>query len=296
MPNAPTVSRCLLVVCALLGLAPIPRSAAETTLDRITRTGELVAATRDDAPPFAFRDAEGRLSGLSVDLIEAVRAALSRTIGRDIRVSFVMVSSSTRLAVIETGKADLNCETATVTWAREQRVDFTLPIFRDGTRILTHRDRLSRIQDLAEMRVGIVEGSVTGQILKERLPDIALKPYPSMPLAMQAMEAGEVDGIANVGIVLRGLLSSAASRQGMVIVPRGDALGYETIACMVPQNDSVWRDFVNGVLRDLLRGVDSYRGGYATIYDRWFGRGAAISYPLDERTVQFFRAMNVWQD
>ena len=296
MPNLMVVLRYVLVAGAVAWLTPATRAAAETTLDRITRTGVLIAATRDDAPPFAFRDTEGRLSGLSVDLIEAVRAALSRAIGRDIRTSFVTVSSTTRLAVIENRQADLNCETATVTWGREQRVDFTLPIFRDGTRILTHRDRLGRIQDLADMRVGIVDGSVTGQILKERLPDVVLHPYPSMPAAMRAMEAGEVDGIANIGIVLRGLMSSSASRQGMVIVPRGDALGYETIACMVPQNDSAWRDFVNGVLRDLLRGVDAYRGGYASIYDRWFGRGAAISYPLDERTVQFFRAMNAWQD
>lgn len=50
------------------------------------------------------------------------------------------------------------------------------------------------------------------------------------------------------------------------------------------------------MLRDLLRGIEAYRGGYMAIYDRWFGRGAAIAYPLDERTVQFFVDVNAWQD
>jgi hypothetical protein len=65
---------------------------------------------------------------------------------------------------------------------------------------------------------------------------------------------------------------------------------------MVPQDDSHWRDFVNGVLRDLFRGIDAYRGGYTEIYERWFGREAEIAYPLDERTVQFFLSTLVWLD
>jgi len=146
------------------------------------------------------------------------------------------------------------------------------------------------------MRIGIVQGSVTGRILTERIPGISLSPYPDMPAALRALEASEVDGIANVGIVLRGLLPQAKKRQGLVIVPRGEALGYETLACLLPENDSKWRDFVNGVLRDLFRGIEAYRGGYADIYERWFGREADIAYPLDERTVRFFLSSLVWLD
>lgn len=273
-----------------------PAAAAEPTLDRIARTGTLLAGTRDDAPPFAFRDPQGKIVGLSVDLIEEVRKALSAKLGKDIRTQHVPVTTQTRLDVIENGTADLVCETATVTWARENRVDFTLPIFRDGTRILAYRDTINRMRDLSQLRVGIVEGAVTGRVLRDRLPGVTIKPYPSMPAALAALEAAEVDGIANVGIVLRGLIPSANRRQGLVIVPRGDALGYEAIACIVPQNDSQWRDFVNGVLRDLFRGIEAYRGGYVDIYQRWFGRDAEMAYPLDDNAVRFFQATLVWLD
>ncbi len=271
-------------------------AAAEPTLDRIARTGTLLAGTRDDAPPFAFRNPQGKLVGLSVDLIEEVRKALTVKFGKPVQTHIVPVTTQTRLDVIENHTADLVCETATVTWAREQRVDFTLPIFRDGTRILAYRDTLANVRDLSQLRIGIVQGAVTGRVLRERLPGVEIKPYSSMPAALSALEAEEVDGIANVGIVLRGLISTATRRQGLVIVPRGDALGYETIACLVPQNDSQWRDFVNGVLRDLFRGIETYRGGYADIYQRWFGRDAAMSYPLDENAVRFFQSTLVWLD
>jgi len=291
------ISPCLAALVVVLLLACPGRIAlAETTLDRIARTGVLNAGTRQDAPPFSFRDKRGDLVGLSVDLIEAVRAALSSRLGRPVRTEQTLVTSQTRMTVIESGQVDLVCETATVTWEREGRVDFSLPIFRDGTRILAYRDIIDRIRDMRDMRIGIVQGSVTGRILTERIPGISLSPYPDMPAALRALEASEVDGIANVGIVLRGLLPQAKKRQGLVIVPRGEALGYETLACLLPENDSKWRDFVNGVLRDLFRGIEAYRGGYADIYERWFGREADIAYPLDERTVRFFLSSLVWLD
>ena len=268
----------------------------EPVLDRIARTGVLVAATKDDSPPFAFRDHDGQLVGFSIDLIEEVRKALAKKLGREVRTQDVLVTTMTRLSVIEDRQADLGCDTATMTWPRQQHVDFTLPIFRDGTRILAYRDTISTIADLRDLRVGVVEGSVTGEILREKMPDIALAWYPTMPAALHALESGDVGGIANVGIALRGLMPSAGKRQGLVIVPRGEALGYETIACMVPKDDSRWRDFVNGVLRDAFRGIDAYRGTYVTIYERWFGRDAAIAYPLDERTVQFFLSTLTWLD
>ncbi len=268
----------------------------ESMLDRVAHTGVLVAGTRDDAPPFAFRDSQGRLVGFSVDLIEEVRKALAQKIGRDMQTDYVIVTPMTRLSAVADHKVDLACETASVTWPRQQRVDFTLPIFRDGTRILAYRDTVSRARDLHDLRIGILDGSVTGEILQHKLHDIALTSYSTMPTALHALETGQVDGIANVGIVLRGMLSEASKREGLVIVPRGEALGYETMACMVPQNDSRWRDFVNGVFRELFRGIDEYRGGYVSIYDRWFGRDANITYPLDERTVQFFLSTLVWLD
>ncbi len=284
------------LVAAILLICPGRVALAETTLDRIARTGVLNAGTRQDAPPFAFRDRQGNLVGLSVDLIEAVRLALAARFDRPVRTEHAMVTSQTRMNVIETGQVDLVCETATVTWEREGRVDFSLPIFRDGTRILAYRETIDRVRDMRDMRVGIVQGSVTGRVLIEKLPGITLVPYPNMPDALRALEAADVDGIANVGIVLRGLLSQASKRHGLVIVPRGEALGYETLACLLPENDSKWRDFVNGVLRDLLRGIEAYRGGYAGIYERWFGREADIAYPLDERTVRFFQSSLVWLD
>jgi polar amino acid transport system substrate-binding protein len=291
------MTRHLLVFTLLLtAIGPALAAPPESVLDRIGRTGVLSAATRDDAPPFSFRGADGQLAGFSVDLIEEVRKALAVKFERDIRTDMMVVSPATRLSVIEGGQADLVCETATETWSRQQHVDFSLPIFRDGTRVLAYRDTIDRAADLHDMRIGALDGGVTGEILQHKLHDVKLRLYPNAATALRALESGEVDGVANVGIVLRGMISQATKPQGLVIIPRGEALGYETIACLLPQNDSQWRNFVNGVFRGLFRGIDEYRGRYVAIYDRWFGRDAGIDYPLDERTVQFYLATLAWLD
>ena len=286
----------LLTACVLAAALPVGSARAETALERIARTGVLSAGTREDAAPFAFLDPQGQRVGLSVDLIEEVRKALSVKLGREVRTEFTTVTPSTRLQVVEEGRVDLVCEIATATWAREQRIDFTLPIFRDGTRILAYRDTVARAGTLADLRIGMVTGSTTEGILRRKLAGAELTPYPNMLDALRALEKGEVDGIANVGIVLRGLLPKAEKPNGLVIVPRGEALGYEAMACIVPSNESAWRDFVNGVLRDLFKGIEVYHGGYADIYQRWFGRDAEIAYPLDQRSAQFFADMLIWLD
>lgn len=278
---------------ALVAIAP---AAAGPTLDRVLRTGTLNAGTRDDAPPFAFRDRDGAIRGFSVDLIEAVRAEIERRTGRPIATRFVIVTTQTRLEAIESGAADLVCETATVTWARQQRVDFSLPIFRDGTRVLGYRERLLSITDPAGLRVGVVEGSVTARVLAQAWPGVTPLPFASMPAALVDLEAGKLDAIANVGVVLRGLMERAERKAGLMIMPRGDALGYETLACPLPPNDSEWRNLVNGALRELVRGIGDYRGGYYDIYQRWFGRDAALPYPLDAAQARFFHHMQIWLD
>jgi polar amino acid transport system substrate-binding protein len=262
----------------------------------VLRAGTLNAGTRDDAPPFAFRDKDGTVKGFSVDLIEAIRAAVARHTGQSIATRLLIVTTQTRLGAIETGAADLVCETATITWARQQRVDFSLPIFRDGTRIMGYRERLSHVADPASLRIGVVEGAVTARLLEEAWPGVTPLPFPSMPAALDRLQAGELDAIANVGVVLRGLMAGAERKAGLMILPRGDALGYETLACALPPNDSEWRNLVNGALLDLLRGIGEYRGGYYEIYQRWFGRDAALPYPLDAQAARFLRNLRIWLD
>ena len=59
----------LMVAMLILGLAGI--SAAETTLEKIKRTGVFTVGTRTGSPPFAYINKQNEWVGFSIDLAAA---------------------------------------------------------------------------------------------------------------------------------------------------------------------------------------------------------------------------------
>ena len=63
---------------------------AETTLQKISRTGEFVIGYRTDASPLSYENAQGEPSGYSVDLCRRIAAQVKLHLGRDdIETKFV---------------------------------------------------------------------------------------------------------------------------------------------------------------------------------------------------------------
>lgn len=281
----------LLVVGACLVTA---QSAMAGVLQRIAETGVLRAGTRLDAIPFAFPGKDGAPNGFSVDLLEEIREAAEKRLGRPIKMDLSIVTSANRFEKIRDGDVDIVCEISTPTWQREKLVDFTIPFFRDGTRILVFRDTLRTTPEVKDMVVGIAEGTTTAAILEQELPGIVTKTYPTMDDAFAALTRGEVQGVANIGIILLGLARKIDPNRSVVLLPRTEPLSNEAMACVLPQGDSEWRDFVNQTIVGLTSGLADYRGRYMELYDKWFGRDGIMVYPLDRTTRDYLLQTNIW--
>ena len=263
-------------------------------LDRIAEDGVMRAGTRANAPPFARKTASGEFEGFSVDLLGEFRAAVERLVGRAVRLELVEVTPADRLERVAGGEIDIVCGITTPTWGREELVDFSLPFFRDGTRVMVYREHAGPGADLGRFEIGVVEGTTTVAIVKDRLPAAGLRIYADMGEAMRGLDADEVHGVANVGVTLLGLAERAEPRRSVVLLPRTQALATETLACVLPQNDSPWRDLVNRTLVDMFADVDDFNGRYEEIYERWFGRDGALFYPLDRGTRDYLANVSIW--
>ena len=271
--------------------------AAAGVLDRIAAEGVLRAGTRDHVSPFAARDAEGRFRGFSVEMIEAVRDALAARLGRDIVLDLAEVDAASRIGAVESGALDITCDIASPTWAREARIDFSLSIFFNGTRVLVERDvAAGGLDGLDAARIGVVAASTTIGVVRAALPAARIEEFPDMEAALAALQAGRLDGISNISIILRDLQRQAAQPGRYVLLPRSGYLNAEPMACILPEDDSAWRDFVNRTIADLLEGVEEYRGGYYEAYRRWFGPEAELHYPLSREAIEHFRQIRIWLD
>lgn len=283
----------ILVLAALAAAGP-PAPAAAGVLDRIGESGVMRAGTRASAAPFAHRTASGTFEGFSVDLLGEFRQAAEKELERPVRLELSEVTPTDRLKRVASGEIDIVCGITTPTWDREAEVDFSLPFFRDGTRVMVYREHAGRGADIGRLEIGVVKDTTTVAVLKDRLPGAKLRIYPNMGAAMQGLQAAEIRGVANVGVVLLGLAEKARPRRSVVLLPRTRALATETLACVLPQNDSPWRDLVNRTLVDMFADLGDFGGRYAEVYDRWFGRDGALFYPLDRNTRDYLGGISIW--
>lgn len=275
---------------------PRVATAGSGILDRIAETGVIRAGTRASAAPFATLE-NGRFSGFSVDLLHMIAERVGERLDRPVSLQIESVSTQTRLQRLEAGALDIVCGLTTPTWQRERRVDFTVPIFVDGTRVLTWR-RLGKrgLAGLEGRRVGVLANSTTERIVALALPSARTVAFEDMTSAIAALEGGEVSGVANIGVLLESLRADTGDSISLMLVPSGGSLKREFMSCAVPENNSDFRDTVNRALVSSYDGLRDFSGTYADIYFRWFGVDGEVYYPLTNGRRDALLAARIWAD
>jgi ABC-type amino acid transport substrate-binding protein len=282
-----TIRRAGAAVLALAVLADGGAPAwAETTLEKIGRTGTLIVGARTGSPPFGYRSAESQWVGFSIDLARLVHARVEKSVGKPVRFELKESTPATRVALLTSGAVDLIAGTATITRARRERLDFSSVFFVTGAQLLVKRGGSIRsIRDLGGKRVGVLQGSTSERAIREKQPQAHLVPFPDQPAAFAALGQGKVDAYANDGVQLAGLKAKAPAPGDWDVV--GEPFTYEPYGMAMRKGDS---DFRNLVDVTLMEAIES--GEYEKRYEKWFGPRGEVPYPLSE-TARIFLQMQV---
>src|SRR5262249_47047984 len=114
------ITTAFLLAFAIVGLSA-ERSSAETTLEKIKRTGVFLAGVRPDYAPFGSLDNNGEPVGFGPELSKIFADKLG------VQVKYVLVSSATRIPMIQNGTIDADVGLTTPTKQRNEQIDFTTP-------------------------------------------------------------------------------------------------------------------------------------------------------------------------
>jgi len=263
-----------LVAIALL-LAGKSPAGAETTLEKIARTGVLTIGTRTGSPPFAYINQKNEWVGFSIDLVEQlVLPPLSKKAGKPVKLEKKESTPPTRIPLLTSNAVDLIAETMTDTRSRRDSVDFSLTFFVTGAQFLVKKGSpIKGIKNIGGKRVAAQQGSTNARIIRERAPKAQLREFPDQPAAFQALAQGQVDGYTNDGIQLAGLKAKAPKPGAWDIV--GEFYSYEPYGMALRKGDSDFRAVVNN---GLMEGIDS--GRFFEIYEKWFGPKGEVPYPM----------------
>ena len=263
-----------LVAIALL-LAGESPAGAETTLEKIARTGVLTIGTRTGSPPFAYINQKNEWVGFSIDLVEQlVLPPLAKKAGKPVKLEKKESAPPTRIPLLSSNAVDLIAETMTDTRSRRDSVDFSLTFFVTGAQFLVKKGSpIKGIKNIGGKRVAAQQGSTNARIIRERVPKAQLREFPDQPAAFQALAQGQVDAYTNDGIQLAGLKAKAPKPGAWDIV--GEFYSYEPYGMALRKGDSDFRAVVNN---GLMEGIDS--GRFFEIYEKWFGPKGEVPYPM----------------
>jgi ABC-type amino acid transport substrate-binding protein len=273
---------CLALICVLT------RSAAgvwaETTLEKIERTGSLTIGTRTGSPPFAYVNKNNDWVGFSIDLVEkSILPVIAKKLNKPIKLEKKESAPPTRIPLLTSNAVDLIAETMTDTQSRRDSVDFSLTYFATGAQFLVKKGSpVKGIQSIAGKRIAAQQGSTNARIIRERVPNAKLLEFPDQPAAFQALAQGQVQAYTNDGIQLAGLKAKAPKPDDWLVV--GDFYSYEPYGMAMRKNDSDFRQAVN---IGLMEAIES--GKYFEIYDKWFGPKGEVPYPLAPDTKRFLQ-------
>src|SRR3990172_8613111 len=130
----------MLTLLVAIALGAVTPAMAETTLEKIARTGVLTIGARTGSPPFAFVDNQNQWVGFSIDLVEQlILPTLSKKVGKPVKLEKKESTPPTRIPLLASNAVDLIAETMTDTRSRRDSVDFSLTFFVTGAQFLVKK-------------------------------------------------------------------------------------------------------------------------------------------------------------
>lgn len=266
---------------------------AEPILDKIEKTGKVTMGFREGSVPFGYIDTHGNWVGFGLDVGSEIVSALSEKFGKTIELVKKPMNPKTRINMVVNGTVDMGIGSTTITLAREEVVDFSLPYFLTGTRLLVPKG--SPIRDfpgVAAKRVGMGSGStanikgmdnaVASGLVKPTCKKVLFEEHNKGFLALQQ---GKIHAYFTDASILAGMKAKAKNPDDWEIV--GRYLTYEPYGILLPENQGEWRDFVNATLIKMIKS-----GRFEAIYDKWFGPDGEVPLAMSNEYKVLLKALS----
>lgn len=258
----------LMAVSAFLGCMSPAISHADT-VSKIRETKNIAIGFQESSVPFSFLDENKKPVGYAIDLCLKVVESIQKELKLpSLNITYVPVTSSSRIPAIVEGKADIECGTTINTPERRKQVAFTIAHFVSAGRLGVKADSsIKSWNDMRNKRVVITKGAVYMPFVKERneasklnMTFVEGKDHQN---SFDMMARGEADAFAMGDVVLYGLKAKAKDPSAFAIV--GEPITTDAYAIMFRKDEPAFKTLVDN---EIARVMTS--GEMTKLYDKWF--------------------------
>ena len=244
----------------LVGAVLAAPALAETTLEKIKRTGVMTTANSFEYAPFGYIE-NGKMVGLDVDLGEEV----ARRMG--VKIIFEKIDFKGIIAALTSGRLDVLV--TALTWApdRAERLLFSEPYF-DGGVGAAYRDpvKISKIDDVKGKHVGAQLGSAGERYFRETVGTgnvASFKTYDTILLALKDLENGRTE------VVISALPAVRYAMRNMPTLRVTAAWDSRPVGINTRKVD---QDLMNEINKHMI--AIKQEGLLDKLTTKWFGSGA----------------------
>ncbi len=240
------------------------------TLQKIKESGTIVVGYRDSSIPFSYiaddpKQPMGYAHDLEMKIVEAVKENLNMP---DLKVRYNLITSQTRIPLVQNGTVDFECGSTTNNVERQEQVAFSNGFFEIGTRLLTKVDSgIKDFEDLKGKRLVTTAGTTSERYIRQYNDEkklgadiISAKDHGE---GFLMLENGRADAFMMDDVLLAGEKAKAKNPDEWVIV--GTPQSFEIYGCMMRKGDPEFKTVVNDALNKTFSS-----GEITSIYDKWF--------------------------
>lgn len=254
------------------------------TLDKISARGTVFLGHAEASLPFSFVTfGNDQPEGFSIEICGHVVKAIEEKLGKKLLTQPVVMSTNTRIMMVKTGIADLECGATTNTVGRSQQVAFSTTFFVSEVKAMVPVALAGKsLKDLANKRVVTTVGSTADRLIKQASMSrgVSLRSVVGRNFArsMEMLVEGDADIFVADDAILAGLRSSAANPEKYVILD--DSFSVEPYGLILPKDDPQFKKLVDDVLIGLMKS-----GEMEKIYNAWFmspspPKNQNLNYPI----------------
>lgn len=244
----------VLLTTGLIGLLHADPGMTRGSSLRLNSQGKLTIGIKDNLRPLGFRDSQGELQGMEIEIARQLGVEL---LGDAAAVELKPLLNQDRLDALFNGEVDLLVARLSATDARLRLVDFSRPYYIDGAAFLT-RNAERRLGELRQQTVAVLNGSDTIATVRSLLPDLRLRGVDSYVEAEKLLAAGEVEAFAADAAVLTGIAQENPNYRLIPTLISAEVLGIATPKGLQHQalrqqvNQAVERWQTNGWLKQQI--------------------------------------------
>ncbi len=220
-----------------------------------------VGVVSDLGLPFTILQ-NGSLVGFDIELAKRFAAFIGR--------EFIPVDMpfASLIAGISTQKIDFIAASMMITEERKKQINFSAPYFESAVSVVARKEnieqtsigKLTKLDDIADKKIGIFTGTVHDAFISKKYPDAEVYRFETTADLMMSVKTGKVDA-AMFDLTTARLLLKHNPELGML----SDDVLNMPLGIGFHKGNPALRDEFNGFLKKARQD-----GTYDTIYKRWF--------------------------